>query len=106
MKWLWITLCLAALAGGGYYYYGYARKSASVSHEIRETKATLLSKQRDHQALWVHYKYQDAQGHEHEMSEKVPYIDLWESYRVGQLLDIYYNGEGLAALKLPGRTLQ
>ena len=99
MKWLWITLCISALAVASYYYSVHAPQPRA-SHELHETKAILMTKTRDHEALWVHYKYTDLAGNSHEMSEKVHYIDVWEKFSVGQEVDIIYNDEGLSVLKI------
>ena len=101
MKYLWIMLCLSAVLMAGYYYHTSPPKPKPSAHqEVHETKAILMSKIRDHEALWIHYKYTDTEGNGHEWSEKVPYIDLWEKLSVGQEVDILYNDEGISVLKI------
>ena len=101
MKWfVWISVIFIT-AGLGYYYYDNASKpKPPVTHEIHDGKATLRSKTRDHEALWIHYDWKDMNGKSHEISEKIPYIDLWERLQVGDTLDILYDDEGVSTLKI------
>jgi hypothetical protein len=101
MKYFWITLCLMAAIGIGYYYYGMSFTIApAVSLEVHETKAIITAKTRDHEALWIDYKYTDLTGHPHTMMEKIPYVDLWEELSVGQEVDILYRDDGVSELKV------
>jgi hypothetical protein len=97
MKWFWIII---VLIGAGYYLYGTDSKpKKTVKNEVHEGKATLISKTRDHNALWIHYSYKDQAGGMHEMSEKVPYVDVWEALEEGKDIDIMYDNEGRSVLK-------
>lgn len=99
MQWVWTLLVIIVVAVGGYYVYG-SKPKEPVVHELHTGKATLVSKNRQHNALWIHYNYTDTKGKPHDMSERVPYIDLWESLKVGQEIEIVYDDEGRSVLKV------
>ncbi len=98
MNWLWTIIGVAILAAGGYYLYDGAT-APKPKPVLREGKAILKSKTRQHNALWIHYTYKDANGEEREMSERLRYVDVWESLKEGQEIEILYDNEGRSVLK-------
>lgn len=106
MKWFWNITGFVALALFAYWIYAASAPKPPAKQVLHEGKAVLLSKTKDHNALWVHYRYNDAAGEEHEMSEKVAYIDLWESFKAGQEVEIIYDNEGRSVLKAKAGDVQ
>ena len=99
MKWVWNIAGIAALALFAWWVYTSSAPKPPAKHVLHEGKAILLSKTKDHNALWIHYRYTDEAGEEREMSEKVAFVDLWESLEVGKEVEILYDDQGLSTLK-------
>jgi len=95
--WMWGLVILVVLFAG---YRFASQPKAPVSKELRTTSGMLMTKTRDHEALWVHYSYADMAGNHREMSEKIPYSDMWEKLKIGQEVEVIYNDEGLSVLKM------